>query len=401
MIPSNVIELLQALVRIPSVNPHGEPGVAETGEKRCAEFVGKFLEHCGARVELRNVLPGRPNVAGVFPSDAPGKDRIIFAPHTDTVSVAGMTIDPFGGELRDGRIWGRGASDTKGTMAAMLWALFELREKIPALPYEIWFAGLMSEEAGQDGSKVFANNLRSDLEIDSEDFLTVRDDVSPAMVRANLDTRTLPAFVVVGEPTGLDIVHAHKGALWLTLTTRGRAGHASMPEKYDNAIYKMTDLIRCIRDEIAPALGRLTHPILGSPTISVGVCRGGSKTNIVPDLCVAEVNIRTIPGESGTLDFVSKKLRAICPEVEIATLESPPLYTDPAHPLIRALESAGGKCAGASWFCDAAIFAQAGIPAVAVGPGSIAQAHTADEWLAVADLQKGVEFYKRFLELAR
>lgn len=377
MPPNNVIELLQALVRIPSVNPHGDAGVAETGEKRCAEFIGGFLKSIGARVELREVQPDRPNVVGIFPTDKPGRDRIIFAPHTDTVSVAGMTINPFGGELRDGRIWGRGASDTKGTMAAMLWALFELREKIPALPYEVWFAGLVSEEAGQDGSKAFSAELRTDL-----------------------DARGLKAFAVVGEPTGFDIVHAHKGALWLTLTTRGRAGHASTPEKYDNAIYKMTDIIRCIRDEIAPGLKKVADPVLGSPTVSVGVCRGGSKTNIVPDLCVAEVDIRTIPGEFDTLDFVSKKLRAVCPEVGIVPLVSPPLYTDPAHPLIRALEAAGGKCVGASWFCDAAIFAQAGIPAVAAGPGSIAQAHTADEWLAVADLQKGVEFYRRFLEAA-
>ncbi len=374
----NVVELLQALVRIPSVNPHGDAGVAETGEGPCAEFVGEFLRQCGARVELREIQPGRPNVIGIFPTDAPGKDRIIFAPHTDTVSVVGMTIAPFGGELRDGRVWGRGASDTKGTMAAMLWMLYEMREKIPTLPYEIWFAGLMSEEAGQDGSKAFAAELRADLDVSG-----------------------VKAFAVIGEPTSLDIVHAHKGALWLTLTTRGRAGHASTPEKYDNAIYKMADLIRCIRDEIAPEFQKITDPILGSPSISAGVCHGGSKTNIVPDLCVAEVDIRVIPGAFDTLDYVTKKLRAVCADIEIVPLESPPLYTDPSHPLIGALEAAGGKCVGAAWFCDAAIFAQAGIPAVAAGPGSIAQAHTADEWLAVEDLQAGVEFYRRFLELAR
>jgi acetylornithine deacetylase/succinyl-diaminopimelate desuccinylase-like protein len=300
---------------------------------------------------------------------------VIFAPHTDTVSVAGMTIDPFSGELRDGRIWGRGSSDTKGTMAAMLWALYEMRDAISSLPYEIWFAGLMSEESGQDGSKAFAAELRADL-----------------------DARGLKAFAVIGEPTGLDIVHAHKGALWLTLATRGKAGHASAPERCDNAIYKMADVIRCIRDEIAPALAKITDPLLGSPTISVGVCHGGSKTNIVPDHCTAEVDIRTLPGDFDTLAFVSEKMRAVCPDLEIAPLFSPPLYTDPSHPLIGALQAAGGRCIGASWFCDAAILAQAGIPAVAAGPGSIAQAHTSDEWLAVDDLQGGVGFYKRFLQ---
>jgi acetylornithine deacetylase/succinyl-diaminopimelate desuccinylase-like protein len=374
--PQSVVELLQMLVRIPSVNPHGDPGTPETGEARCAEAVGEFLKHCGARVELREVRPGRPNVVAVFPSDKPGKDRIVFAPHTDTVSVAGMTVEPFSGELRDGKIFGRGASDTKGPMAAMLWALWELRAQIPALPHEIWFSGLMGEEAGQDGSRAFATELRADL-----------------------DANGVHAFAVVGEPTGLGIVHAHKGALWLTLTTRGKAVHASAPEQGENAVYKMADAIRCIRDEIAPALKKFTDPVLGFTTISVGVCRGGSKTNIVPDLCTAEVDIRTIPGGFDALAFVSEKLRAASPGIEIAHSQSLPLNTDPAHPLIRALEKAGGKCTGAPWFCDAAVFARHGIPAVAVGPGSIAQAHTCDEWIAADELQRGVEFFRRFLEL--
>ena len=108
--------------------------------------------------------------------------------------------------------------------------------------------------------------------------------------------------------------------------------------------------------------------------------------------------MRIIPGYFDTRAFVSEKLRAICPGFEIHHGMSPPLYTDPAHPLIHALEAAGGKCIGAPWFCDAAVFALEGIPAVAAGPGSIAQAHTCDEWLKIDDLRNGVEFYRRFLE---
>jgi len=175
-------------------------------------------------------------------------------------------------------------------------------------------------------------------------------------------------------------------------------GHAASPERCDNAIYKMADVIRCIRDQIAPEFRKITDPILGPPTISLDVCHGGSKTNIVPDLCTAEVDIRIIPGEFDTLAYVSEKLRAVCPGIGISHSQSPPLYTDPAHPLVRALEAAGGKCIGAPWFCDAAVFARAGIPAIAAGPGSIAQAHTSDEWIAVDDLQRGVEFFKRFLK---
>ena len=112
-LPSSVIELTQALVRIPSVNPDGDPGTPHTGEQRCAEFVGRFLEHSGAETFLDEVEPGRPNVIARFPSkpshDDRRKPRIVFGPHTDTVGVGGMVIDPFGGEVRDGRVWGRGA----------------------------------------------------------------------------------------------------------------------------------------------------------------------------------------------------------------------------------------------------------------------------------------------------
>ncbi|WP_172682798.1 M20 family metallopeptidase [Verrucomicrobium spinosum] len=160
--PSSVTELAQALVRIPSVNPDGEPGTEKTGEAQCAAFVARFLEAAGATAVLEEVLPGRPNVIGRFPSEplegGGQKPVVLFGPHTDTVGVGGMTIDPFGGEVRDGRLWGRGACDTKGPMAAMLWALWEVREEIPHLPVEVHFAGFMSEESSQYGSRHFAKH---------------------------------------------------------------------------------------------------------------------------------------------------------------------------------------------------------------------------------------------------
>ena len=150
----DVVELLRELVCIPSVNPHGDPGTdaGNTGERRCAEFVADRLAALGATVELRDVLPGRPNVLARFPTDRPGKGAVLFAPHTDTVSVAGMTVEPFAGEVREGRLWGRGATDTKGTLAAMLAAFATLGDDLPRLGREIWFAGLMGEEAGNEGA---------------------------------------------------------------------------------------------------------------------------------------------------------------------------------------------------------------------------------------------------------
>jgi len=365
MHPTSVSGLVQALVRIPSVNPHGLPGVERPGEQACAEFVGSFLRECGAEVELREVAPGRPNVVGKFPSAGAGKKRVILAPHLDTVSVGGMIIDPFGGEIREGKIWGRGATDTKGPMGAMLWSLREMRERIPHLGHEIWFAGLMGEEGGQEGSRAFVKEERAD-------------------------------FALIAEPTGRDIVYTHKGAYWLKVRTTGRAAHGSAPERGENAIYKMGDVLRCIRDVIAPRLAGQSHPVLGSPTINAGTIRGGTKINIVPDFCELEVDTRTIPGQDPR--EIARMLKEACAGVEVSVWESEALDTDPGHPLIQMLVKNGSRLTGAPWFCDAAVFAGAGIPAVAAGPGSIAQAHTNDEWISVAELEAGVQFYRGFLE---
>ena len=366
--PQNAVELLQALVRIPSVNPEGDPGTDGIGEARIAEWLAECLRGLGAHAELREVLPGRPNVVARFPSDRPGKPRLLFAPHTDTVSVLGMTIPPFAAELRDGKIWGRGTSDTKGPMTAMLWALREMRERLPALGHEIWFAGLASEEAGQHGSKALAREEWFD-------------------------------FVIAAEPTDLQVVHTHKGSAFLQLRTRGKAGHASRPELGENAIAKMLRVLDFAGGELAREFAAIHDPVLGSPTISIGTIRGGSKTNIIPDACDASVDLRLVPAQF-TPDFAEKlaaRLRAVCPDLALDLSPAPPLYTDPAHPLIALLGECGAKPVGAPWFCDACFFAERGMPAVALGPGSIAQAHTRDEFIAVADLEKGVEFFRDFL----
>ena len=365
---ASVAELAQALVRIPSINPQGCAENPLHGERSCAEAVARFLEICGAEVDLAEAEPGRPNVIGKFASGQSGKKRIVLAPHTDTVGVAGMTIDPFGGEIRGGKLFGRGASDTKGPMAAMLWALYELRETIPRLGCEVWFAGLIGEEAGQHGAKHFVKNNRAD-------------------------------FALVAEPTGLDIVHTHKGSAWVILRTHGVAAHSSRPELGDNAIAKMLDLLAFVREDLTQEFAAIHDPVLGAPTVSISTIAGGTKTNIVPDACDATIDLRTVPSQYAG-DFAAEltaRLRHVCPDAEIKVKRALPLRTDRDNPFIRALERTGGRCTGAPWFCDAAVFAEAGIPAVALGPGSIEQAHTEDEWIAVDDLTRGVEFYKRFL----
>jgi len=358
-------DLLRELVRIPSVNPDGDPGTTGTGEKDCANFVAEFLRSCGAETSVEDVLPDRPNVLGRFPSQGKARPRLLLAPHTDTVSVAGMTIDPFAADLRDGKVWGRGASDTKGSMAAMLVALRECRDILPGLSHEIWFAGLVGEEAGQAGAKALAAREKFD-------------------------------FAIVGEPTQLQIVHTHKGAVWLTFRARGRAAHASMPQNGENAIEKIMDVLDDLRRGLRASFASQADETLGAPTFNIGTIEGGSKINIVPDLCEARVDIRTIPGQD-LVPFVDA-LAERFPGLEIGRRISGPLWTDPAHPLVGVLESCGSRRTGAPWFCDGAVLSAGGTPAVALGPGSIEQAHTADEWISVADLEAGVEFFKRLLQ---
>ncbi len=364
--PISAGALLQELIRIPSVNPEGDAGCSTTGESAIATYVGELLQCLGANVSFQEALPGRPNVLACFPSASQTKKpRLLFAPHLDTVSVAGMTIPPFSAEIRDGRIWGRGATDTKGSMAAMLWALHKCKDQISQFPWEVWFAGLADEETRQTGSRKLAGGKHFD-------------------------------FVVIGEPTHLQVVHKTKGNLWLKLRTRGLAAHGSSPEKGQNAILKMTNVLHWVQLVATPQLSKLVHSDLGTPTVNVGMIHGGMRHNIVPDLCEAVLDIRTVPGQN--IDDFKEDLLRNFPDLEFEERESPPLDTSPDHPIIQQLLTMGAGLAAASWFCDATSFAAVGTPAVAIGPGSIEQAHIADEFLKISDLEQGAEFFESFLK---
>ncbi|MDR2463588.1 MAG: M20 family metallopeptidase [Verrucomicrobiales bacterium] len=365
-------KLLRQLVRIPSVNPHGNPGVANPGERACAEFVGKFLRRAGADVELQEVRPGRPNVIGVFKPKAPVKRRLLLAPHTDTVSVAGMTVDPFVATVSGGKLHGRGASDTKGPMAAMLQALreFTVSGAFKNGGLEITFAGLMSEEAYNHGAFAWAEKCpRYDL-------------------------------AIIGEPTQWQIVHAHKGCAWLAFTTKGRAVHASTPADGENAIYAMTPLLAYVEKKLMKKLAKFSHPQLGATSIAATTISGGAKDNIIPDTCEMHADLRYTPDltVSAVLALIRADLKKLrIPAIVSVNSDNHPLHTAADHELIQKIRPHTNGLATAPWFCDAAIFGAHGIPAVALGPGSIAQAHTADEFIKLGDLEKGREGYLKIL----
>lgn len=367
----DVVTLLQHLVRIPSVNPDHAPGAPHTGEDTLARFLAGWLEAIGANVLLEEVLPGRPNLIARFaPLD--GRPRILFGPHLDTVGVEGMTIDPFAAEIVDGMLRGRGACDTKGPMAAMLWALREHHSILADLPVAVDFVAFMGEESGQWGSKQFVKTHDSDYQ-----------------------------FAFVGEPTSMGIVHVTKGSLWATLRATGKAAHSSRPEHGDNAIFKLVRALECIDRRLIPELATYSHPVLGRSTLNVGVIRGGSRPNIIPDLAECELDIRITPSlatAGGARALLERTLvDHDLPVTIVHSHENPPMDTSADHPMIQRLLGLGSSLAGAPWFSDAAHLSHGGVPAICIGPGSIDQAHTADEWIAIDALTDGAGFFARLI----
>lgn len=368
----DVVSLLQQLIRIPSVNPDNAPGTDQSGEETLAIFLSGWLESIGAEVVLEEIKPGRPNLIARFaPRD--GRPRILFGPHLDTVGVGGMTIDPFSGEIRDGRVWGRGTSDTKGPMAAMLWALHENRDALTEMPVAVDFVAFMGEESGQWGSREFVKRHGADY-----------------------------TFAMVGEPTSMEIVHVTKGSLWATLRTTGKAAHSSMPERGENAILKLARALDRLDCHLGDELATFVHPVLGRSTMNIGVIRGGSRPNIVPDLAEAEIDIRITPSlasAGGALKLLGETIASYDLPVDVVNPhENPPMETSSAHPMIQRLLEQGSKLAGAPWFSDAAHLSSGGVPSICIGPGAIDQAHTADEFIAIKALEHGAEFFTRFVK---
>ncbi len=370
--PKSATRLLQDLISIPSVNPDGDPGCASTGEQQIADYIAAFLKKCGAEVDLIPVLPGRPNVIAHFKAArAPHALPITFAPHLDTVSVRGMTIDPFHPKIVAGKIFGRGASDTKGPMASMLWALksWSEKQKPASRTLPVVFAGLMGEEAGNDGA---IHLMKSGFKTD---------------------------FAIIGEPTDLKIVHAHKGALWFTVETVGKSCHASTPERGKNAILLMTEIIRTLENDFVPFLHAHSHPHLGKPSFNIGTITGGSKVNIVPSQCKIECDIRTIPGCG--MNEIEKQLKITLKRFSgvICKISRSPasLDTPLQHPWVQRLKPFTKGITTAPWFCDAAVFSQYKTAAIAIGPGSIQQAHTVDEFIREKEFLRGVQMFERFL----
>jgi len=211
-------------------------------------------------------------------------------------------------------------------------------------------------------------------------------------------------LAIVGEPTKLQVVTAHKGSLWLELATRGRAAHGATPHLGQNAVHEMARIVDVLETDYAAQLKKKKHKLLGAGTVNVGTISGGTQPNIVPDGCVISIDRRTLPGETeaGVRREIaallqSKKLSAKVSSTKLAP--ALPLETDFKLSLVQTFLRAAGqkKPLGVDYFCDAAVLSAGGIPSVVFGPGDIAQAHTAEEWISLAELERGKNLLLRFL----
>lgn len=373
------LQLLRELVALPSVNPAFLPaGDDRTGEERPATLLQAIARKAGLEVERQPVSPGRTNLlVYVRPAGKP-KRRLLLAPHLDTVGEPALDelLKP---RIAGDKLFGRGACDTKGSAAAMFTAMLEFA-LLPAEERngtEVVFAGLADEENEQSGSRALAaSKFKAD-------------------------------FALVGEPTELQLVTAHKGDLWLRLETKGKSAHGSKPHLGVNAVHEMARIVDLIETTYAEQLRQRKHPLLGSPTVSVGLIGGGTQPNIVPNQCHILLDRRTIPGETDAK--VKKEILALIRAqglkaklVDTKAGECRALETSLENPHVQTFLKLLGqrKPKGVDFFCDAAVLSAAGIPSAVFGPGSISHAHTANEHISIKSLTRAhdllFEFMRRF-----
>jgi len=381
---------LADLVRRPSVNPMGRDlSGPEYLEGRVTDYLVQRFTAAEIPWARQPVTPGRDNVVARLEATVPDAPTILWDAHQDTVPAEGMTIEPFAPLVRDGRMYGRGACDVKGGMAAMLVALDRLRASPLPRRATVVFSATVNEEFGFSGARALARLWG--------DSPTV-----PADVAARQLCGGRPVTAVIAEPTGLDLVMQHKGAVRWRIRVRGRACHSAFPEQGSNAIYPAGRVIVAIEALAAELLARYPEHPCGPPTLNLGTIRGGAGVNLVPDLAVLEVERRVLPGESPVVarDEVIARIAAAC---ESATVEHDSPFLESAgladasadqtaaawiESLASAVRAAGGhgRRTAARYGTNASVFAEAGVPSVVFGPGSIAQAHTADEWIELAQV---------------
>jgi acetylornithine deacetylase/succinyl-diaminopimelate desuccinylase family protein len=377
-----IVDDLVEMIRCESVNPFD---AAPTAGNREAEFAALYLRkmtEVGLEVGSHEVVPGRANVWGRLRANGPHAGTgptIMLAGHLDTVGVDGYD-NPFSAHSKDGRVYGRGACDMKAALAAYLEVVRVLRAGNVELSGDVLVAGICDEEHKMTGSAEFA---RSGPSAD---------------------------VAIIGEPTELAVCPAHKGQVCLVITTYGTAVHSSRPELGVNAIVAMSKVIAVLSTYANDLRLGESHPLCGVGTTNPGVISGGTIASTVPDVCHLEIDRRTLPGQSVAL--VMRELRELLEPLRVSglrfdisepTLLANPLDTPLDHPLVKAVVTAASsalqKEITPTAFPAATDGPSLGVPSVICGPGSLSDAHTLHESVAIDDVVAAAKIYLRSILL--
>lgn len=367
-----VVELLQEMIQINTVNPPGN-------EKELAQKLKERLEEVGVETELVDLGNNRANVIGVIKGNGKQKSLLLNG-HLDTVPPgdAGWEFEPFSGTITDGKIYGRGAADMKSGLAAMIMAIKAIKKAGIKLKGNLIFLGSAGEETDSIGA--FHYLKTSGLK-----------DVGA---------------IVIGEPTSCKIKIAEKGALWLQITTFGKVSHGAYPEKGINAIIHMNELLNEI---LKYKLNFEENELLGAPTLNVSTINGGVKTNVVPDRCSVTIDIRTVPSVNhqniikdieSIINNLKKKIKGFNAELKVIN-NRPSVETKSNHPFIKIGQEVGKELfnkdlipEGVNFYTDAAVFLPStDLPAIIYGPGDSDMAHQPNEYININHLWEAVQFY--------
>jgi succinyl-diaminopimelate desuccinylase len=369
---SYAVELTRRLIRFNTINPPGN-------ERECNHYLGKLLEDAGFSVAYHEFADSRTTLIARR-TGRHEKKPLCFTGHVDVVPLGARPwrAEPFAAEISDGKLFGRGSSDTKSGVAAFVAAALETDKALNQGPGVVMII-TAGEETGSAG----------------------------AFQVAALGTAVLgqAGAMVVAEPTGNYPFVGHKGALWLKARTRGRTAHASTPERGINAVYKAARLISKLEHY---RFDTPAHPLMGSPTLSVGTVSGGVNVNSVPDYTEVGIDIRTPLGVDHA-QLRSKLANYLRPELDEleATLDIAGVATDPAHPwvqevceIVRPFVGRQATPGAAPYFTDAGALTPAygGVPTVILGPGEIEMAHQTDEFCYVSKIEQAAEVYRMIIE---
>ena len=374
--PGDARALTRELVKIDSRNPSLVEGAP--GEREVAFFLRDVLHEWGFVTELQDASVGRPNLIARISTPRGGRS-LMFNGHLDVVGTEGMTHSPFDAEEKDGLLYGRGSADMKGGLAAMCAAAWRAAQA--GIRGEIIVAAVVDEEYESLGTRAL---LKAGIRADG---------------------------AIVGEPTGLTIMPAHRGFVWVEIAIAGHAAHGSRWDIGVDAI-RHAGLLLAELDRIdADELPAFTHALLGRGSIHASFIEGGIGMSTYPDRCVLKLERRTIPGRARAADVIAEveaacaAIRARRPsfqaEVRLLLAQGPSDVAVDA-PIVRELKHAmeehaeAGGIEGMSAWTDAALLNDAGIPAVCFGPGDISLAHAAEEYIPLGEIDRATDALASF-----